>query len=195
MKAQAFDHICIAVRDLAQARAQYEDLLGLTLDGIHYGPTEAKAWAKKVAKDFISYATEGQGIGRRAIAVKDAKTDDDSTDRVEPLTMKPVSVKIRLIAKSTIEDLSKVTYKRALGISEYEVLKVESGTYPYKTLRLAVLLVENRKIQKRVVNRKIGTVRHLTLVPLSKYQSLERLETVDELEVNFGLPIMITNLD
>jgi hypothetical protein len=82
-----------------------------------------------------------------------------------------------------------------LGISEYEVLEVDSGEYPFKRLRLAELLVEDRKIQKRVVNREIGAIRHLTLVPLSKYQSLERLETVDDLEVNFDLPVMITNLD
>ncbi|MFH1034571.1 MAG: VOC family protein [Pseudomonadota bacterium] len=41
MKAQAIDHICIAVKDLAQARRQYEDLLGLTLDGIYEAPSES----------------------------------------------------------------------------------------------------------------------------------------------------------
>ena len=41
MQAQAIDHICIAVKDLRQARRQYEDLLGLTLHGLYEAPSES----------------------------------------------------------------------------------------------------------------------------------------------------------
>jgi methylmalonyl-CoA/ethylmalonyl-CoA epimerase len=41
LKAQAIDHICIAVKDLAQARRQYEDILGLSLHGIYEAPSES----------------------------------------------------------------------------------------------------------------------------------------------------------
>lgn len=41
MKASAIDHICLAVRDLAAARQQYEGLLGLTLDGLYEAPSES----------------------------------------------------------------------------------------------------------------------------------------------------------
>ena len=172
-------------------------------DGIHYGPTKAKAWAKDVAQDFIQYATDGLGVGRKALELDEATPDEDQnsegkrvpTATIAEIGMEPVSLKIRLVAKSVVTDLSKVTYKRALGIAEYEVLKVHSGHYPFKRLRLAELLVENRKIQWGVVNRKIGgKPRDLTLVPLSKYPGLERLETVDDLEINFDLPLMITKL-
>ena len=36
-------------------------------DGIHYGPTEAKAWAEVVVKDFIKYAG-AEAVGRKALA-------------------------------------------------------------------------------------------------------------------------------
>ena len=41
MQAQAIDHICIAVKDLAAARRQYEGLLGLKLDGVYEAPSES----------------------------------------------------------------------------------------------------------------------------------------------------------
>lgn len=41
MQAQAIDHICIAVKDLNQARRQYEDILGLTLHGMYEAPSES----------------------------------------------------------------------------------------------------------------------------------------------------------
>ncbi|MBI4797643.1 MAG: VOC family protein [Desulfarculus sp.] len=41
MKAQAIDHVCIAVKDLSQARRQYEDILGLELHGLYQAPSES----------------------------------------------------------------------------------------------------------------------------------------------------------
>lgn len=38
-------------------------------DGIHYGPDEARTWARTVARDFQAYMTSGPGMSRRAIPV------------------------------------------------------------------------------------------------------------------------------
>jgi hypothetical protein len=183
------------------ATTDYTDPFPQT-DGIHYGPDKARAWAKDVAKEFINYATEGKGVGRRALAVDPSEAvpnqnlvNEDNLQPKEVIGKEPVTVSMRLIAKSIVDDISEVTYRRAIGISEYEVLSVSKGSYPFKKLRLAEFVVEKRVIVKRVVNRRIGKVRDLTLVPLSNYESLERLETVDDLEINFDLPVMIPKFD
>ncbi|KIX12355.1 VOC family protein [Dethiosulfatarculus sandiegensis] len=41
MKPKAVDHICIAVRDLARARARYEEVLGFKPDGVYEAPSES----------------------------------------------------------------------------------------------------------------------------------------------------------
>lgn len=41
MKATEIDHICFAVRNLEQARAQYEGMFGLEPDGIYEAPSES----------------------------------------------------------------------------------------------------------------------------------------------------------
>ncbi len=68
MKTQAFDHICIAVRDLAQAQAQYEDLLGLTLDGIYEAPSEsirvARYYLNDVALELMEPMTPDCEVAR-----------------------------------------------------------------------------------------------------------------------------------
>ena len=68
MKALAFDHICIAVNDLDQAMAQYEDLLGLELAGIYEAPSEsirvARYYLKDVALELMEPLTPDCEVGR-----------------------------------------------------------------------------------------------------------------------------------
>lgn len=189
-------------------------------DGIHYGPEEAGAWANCVAEDIIRYATEGEGVGRRAMAVlpegeqpeeehpstaesgQSGATEDrglppppsDEATHEAP-GKDPVTLRIKLTAKSTIGDINEVTYRRAWAIDEYEVLSVDAGHYPYKKLRLAEFIVNNRRIVSAVQERALETVRSLEVVPLSNYPTLEQVETVDDLEADFSLPIFTPNLD
>lgn len=183
------------------AVTQYTDPFPQT-DGIHYGSEDATNWAKLVAKDFIEFATDGDGIGRKALAleatetaVPDAVAPTSGSDTVQTLGNDPISVRMKLIAKSSIEEINEVTYRRAWAIDEYEVISVDAGHYPFKKLRLAELIVENRKIVPSVQNRPIGTPRNLQVVPLSKYPGLNQLELVDELPIDFDLPILTPMID
>ncbi|MGK0187585.1 MAG: hypothetical protein ACI9R3_003373 [Verrucomicrobiales bacterium] len=195
------------------AVTHFEDPFPQT-DGIHYGPDDARNWAKVVAKDFIKFATDGDGIGRKALTVVEDEppaTKKESAqplaDRAEPadslaptrerrespapvLSNAPIVVRMKLIAKSTITDINEVTYKRAWAIDEYKVLTVEKGFYPFKTVRLAELIVDNRKIVKSMQSRPLGSIRDLKIVPLNKYPGLSQLEAVDDLPIDFDLPIL-----
>ncbi|MCB1097719.1 MAG: hypothetical protein KDN22_19260 [Verrucomicrobiae bacterium] len=182
-------------------------------DGIHYGSEDAKPWAELVAKDFIAFATDGDGIGRKALVVDEptekrksprsqapgppiASTQERANPKAgEALSNDPISVRMKLIAKSTITDINEVTYKRAWAIDEYEVISVDRGSYPFKTVRLAEFIVENRKIVSSVQNRPLGAFRNLDVVPLSKYPGLNQLEVVDDLPINFDLPILTPSID
>jgi len=105
MQAQAVDHICIAVRDLAAARRHYEEILGLSLDGLYQAPSEsirvARYYLGEVALELmepmndtcevarflkakgegvflISYRVEDVEEGLREIQAKGYKTIDQA---------------------------------------------------------------------------------------------------------------------
>ena len=61
MKAKAIDHICIAVKDLARARRQYEGLLGLSLDGLYEAPSESIRVARYYLNDVALELMEPMG--------------------------------------------------------------------------------------------------------------------------------------
>lgn len=205
-------------------------------DGIHYGPTKARAWAELVAKDFIHYAGQDGGVRHTIkssqpnrvvrdqppvvsnnlemtvkVPLKKAKADsskpqddveaslknnipEDDYDNIKPPGNEDFVVDIKLIQKSTIGSINEVVYNRAWSICEYEVLAVRRGYYPYRKLRLAEFIVNNRRVVKTVRDRKIGEVRYLKLEPLSNYPNLERLQTIDNLELNLDLPIYTPSL-
>ena len=64
MKAQAIDHICIAVKDLASARKAYEETLGLELALQYEAPSEkikvARYYLGEVALELME-DTDGRG--------------------------------------------------------------------------------------------------------------------------------------
>lgn len=101
-----------------------------------------------------------------------------------------VQVKLKLVKKSQIEHLNEVTYSSAFGLYEYEVQEVFKGNYPYKTLRLAHMIVLNKKFTGP--NKfEPGDVYHLTLVKMNKYPSLQRVQMIDQLDLNLDLPVYI----
>jgi hypothetical protein len=104
-----------------------------------------------------------------------------------------LELKLRLVGKSVIEHPNEVTYNNAFAVYEYEVLDVQKGTYPYKKIRVAHMIMMNRK-PTFPAKFKTGSKYYLTVVPLSQYPALERVQMVDQLSLNFDLPIFITKL-
>lgn len=68
MKATDIDHICIAVRDLNQARKQYEDILGLT----PHGEYEASSESIRVVRYYL---------GEVALELMEPMNDDCEVSR------------------------------------------------------------------------------------------------------------------
>ncbi len=68
MRAQAIDHICIAVKDLKMARLQYEGMLGLTPDGVYEAPSEsirvARYYLGEVALELMEPLNEECEVAR-----------------------------------------------------------------------------------------------------------------------------------
>ncbi len=92
MQAQAIDHICIAVRDLNQARRQYEDILGLTPHGLYEAPSEsirvARYYLGQVALELMEpmnddcevarfLRSKGEGVFLMAYRVPDVQAGLD----------------------------------------------------------------------------------------------------------------------
>jgi hypothetical protein len=105
-------------------------------------------------------------------------------------TSEEVSVQIVLRAKSTIENLSEVSYDNAFSLYEYEVVKIEDGEYPYDKIRVAHMVVLHKKFTG-ARNFEVGKTYHLTLVKQSKYPRLERVQLDDDLPMDLDLPIYI----
>ncbi len=150
-------------------------------DGIHYGPTEAAAWAEIVAPDAISFLKTGPSpripkatvppIAPRARIVEDDPTEADSS---------ALTAEIRLVRKSDFTTPSEITYNNALAIYEWEILRVIEGTHSSKRILVAHQVVKGRKITPER-DLKLGKTYIVQLVPLSDYPSVESWQTIDKI--------------
>ncbi|NNE93353.1 MAG: hypothetical protein HKN23_17045 [Verrucomicrobiales bacterium] len=182
-------------------------------DGIHYGPIEARQWASRVVSDFNVYMKINSSYASKVpLRATPIKVSPQSTaaflavekskinEQVEPVVNakldpnQPVELKLRLVAKSTIQNLNEAPYRHALGVFEYEVVKDLRGNYPLKKIRVAHGVVFNRRFTS-AARRKIGDEIALELVPLSKYPNLNTWHTVDSLRANFDLPLYTPRLN
>ncbi len=168
-------------------------------DGIHYGPTEARQWAQRVASDFVSYAG-GEAAGRRALAPDEAFRDQVAEVRratpVDPdeIAWGEIDVQIRLKAKTVLPAKSEVTYRSCCTLSEYGVPMVRSGPYPYATLRVAHLGVYNRRVTAKA-RYPLGTVRSWRMVPIERYSYFQRLQLADDLDPDLDKPVYVIKQD
>ena len=206
-------------------------------DGIHYGPNEATAWSRLVARDVIVYSGRVPG-SRRAVAERaeagraggsakgrgfwdifrrkrPARSTGDTAAKAPPGLLStdnqippggaaaswsatlpaedPLEVEVTLKQKSAIPNLAEVTYRSALGIFEYEVVAVNRGTYEPRTIRIAHLVVMNN--QYTAINeRPLGYAMTLQVERLSRYPNLEKIQTVDDLEAAYDLPVFVPKL-
>ncbi|MCB1066392.1 MAG: SGNH/GDSL hydrolase family protein, partial [Verrucomicrobiae bacterium] len=74
---------------------------------------------------------------------------NSDSGKVAPTTLDAqpaeVDLTLRLLEKSTLQNLSDVPYNHALGVYEYEVVSDQMGNYPLKKIRVAHGIVFNRK--------------------------------------------------
>ena len=162
-------------------------------DGIHYGPTEARQWARIVADDFVHYARSRGNVPPEAV-------DDPSGLAVHEKDEEPgisrdvewgeIDVTIQLKTKTNLPPKSIVTYKSCLVLYEYEVIEVHSGYYPFATIRVAHYGVLNRKATAKA-RYNIGAERSWQIVPLDRYPSMLRLQMIDDLDSDFQKPIYV----
>ena len=168
-------------------------------DGIHYGPTEAKAWAEVVVKDFIKYAG-AEAVGRKALDPNEPFDDKlykiKKAEPVDPSTIVwgEIDVQVKLKTKTLMPHVKSVTYRSCLVLYEYEVIKVDSGYYPYETLRIAHFGVYDRKYTSKSRYR-VGYEKAWKLMPLNAYPSISRIQMFDDLEIDFDKPIYFIKQD
>jgi len=117
----------------------------------------------------------------------------DDPGVVPPAEWMPVVASLRLIRKSAVEHLNSVTYHNCLVLYEYEVLNLDKGEYPYRTIRVAETGVFSRR-RMPALDYEIGKERSLKLDPLSFYPTLEQWQLNDDLEVRIELPIFIPSM-
>jgi hypothetical protein len=204
-------------------------------DGIHYGPTEANAWSRLVARDLTAYAkgrgggavassTPRRGLfgrllgdrsGSRAVPARASSggpppgEPKETVRRAEPAapaqriagtaTDRPdddggeLEIEIALRQKSEARSLAEITYRSALGIFEYDVIRIHRGSYSSKTIRIAHLIVRNN--QYTSINRwPLGHRKSLLVERLARYPNLLKLQTFDDLEPAYDLPVFVPKL-
>ncbi|MCB1229612.1 MAG: SGNH/GDSL hydrolase family protein [Verrucomicrobiae bacterium] len=123
-------------------------------------------------------------------AAEPASVDPSALIKQAPV----VDLTLRLLEKSTLQNLSDVPYSHALGVYEYEVVEDKLGNYPLKKIRVAHGIVFNRKFTS-ISRIEPGHEISLRLVPLSQYRSLQTWQTDDDLRPTFELPLYTSTLD
>ncbi len=156
-------------------------------DGIHYGPTEAAAWAEMVARDAIPYLKKAQPAPRakevaavvppKARIVQDEPAEEDSA---------ALTAEIRLVKKSDFATPAEITYNNALAVYEWEILRIIDGTHSARRILVAHTVVRNRKITAER-DLKMGKTYIVQLVPLSTYPAVEHWEMIDKIGVESDL--------
>jgi hypothetical protein len=172
-------------------------------DGIHYGPAEARGWAEKVSSHFNEFMKVAPPASTktlvRAVPLQSPPKErfaDRAAGGVEASSDLPgeVALRIKLEAKSGIENPAELDYANALGLYEYQVVKDLRGNYPFDKIRIAQGIVFGRKLTG-AAKAEIGSETELVLVPLSRYKNLSTWQMVDDLRPNFEIPIYTPKLD
>lgn len=172
-------------------------------DGIHYGPAEARGWAEKVSSHFNDFM-KGAPPSSTKVLVRAVPLQSPPKERfadkepggfeASPDLPGEVALRIKLEAKSGIENPAELDYANALGLYEYQVVKDLRGNYPLDKIRIAQGIVFGRKLTG-AAKAEIGSETELVLVPLSKYKNLSTWQLIDDLRPNFEIPIYTPKLD
>ncbi len=154
------------------------------------GMAEPEVTVGSTSKVPASSETASTQVGAPRTTEESKVAAPGNLDLAETKASDEVQVKLKLLKKSQINHLNEVIYSSAFGLFEYEVEEVLAGTYPHKTLRIAHMIVLNKEFTGP--NRFTpGKSYHLTLVKMDKYPSLQRIQMVDQLELDLDLPIYV----
>lgn len=165
-------------------------------DGIHYGPTEARAWAKSVAGDLVGFLKGGKGQGRKALPADTKEYAKEVTEvrRAMPVQRaagdQPFRAELKLLRKS--EPPKRADYKNALGVYEYQVVRVFSGSYPYDRVHVARRIILNRR-ETAVVEIPVGSTATLPLDPIADHPDLQRMQMADSLPNSGDYPLFVVD--
>jgi hypothetical protein len=157
-------------------------------DGIHYGPTESAQWAQRVAADALGWLPKAKGrtgVAEAKETIRKAKAVESADNTLD--------VDLELAVKSEFAAPREITYRNGLAIYEYEVKKVHRGSYAGRRIRVAHMVMQNRKVLS-TTKWAPGKRVQLELVPLSTYPNLEKIETLDSLPEAPDLPIYTPKL-
>jgi hypothetical protein len=104
-----------------------------------------------------------------------------------------LDIEVKLVTKSPLKSLRDIDYSYCFAVNEYEVVKVNSGYYPYQRIRIARVVMWSKALKPRVINESIGHRPRggWELVPMSRYPRFERMQLVDELPIELNLPVYI----
>ena len=191
-------------------------------DGIHYGPTEARAWGQLVAADFSNFTgnlssrgvvvAKAEPIENEPVVVRAVPIEEPEEKLVPRPTERPlppaanwtpnalgsngsVVMEMELVAKSEMpKHTSEFTYRRALAVYEWKVIRCSSKNYPLENIRVAHMVYIDKKFTaaSRYEPGKRFTVE---LVPLSRYPSLHKLQRIETLPFNPEIPLFISKLN
>jgi len=108
-----------------------------------------------------------------------------------------VELEVKLVEKSELKSLRSVDYSYCFAMNEYEVLRVNSGYYPHKRIRIARVVMWNKKVNQRVLDEAVGSSPRggWKLVPMSNYPRFEKMQIVDDLSLAPELPVYMISFE
>ena len=158
-----------------------------------------KAAAKKriakldaVEKDKVEKAEEQ----KKVVSAKEAPAPDVFKVKRAKSSTAPsdeVNVDIKLVGISKTPAKNQINYGKALAIYEWEVTKVNAGTYTPKTIRIAHTVYWNGK-STSAAKWEAGRTWSLDLKVLSAYPQVEQWQTFDDLDINTELPVYLPKM-
>ncbi len=148
----------------------------------------ARAAAEKKAQALASAAAKPKAAEASAPDVYKVKRAKSSTAPSDA-----VSVDIKLIGISKTPAKNQINYGKALAVYEWEVVKVRSGTYEPKNIRIAHTVYWGGK-PTSAAGWKIGRTWSLDLKVLSAYPQVAQWQTFNDLDVNLELPVYLPKM-
>ncbi|MFT4546485.1 MAG: hypothetical protein ACI8XO_001042 [Verrucomicrobiales bacterium] len=105
-----------------------------------------------------------------------------------------VVLSLELLKPSTLESPQATPGGKALGLFEYRVLAVESGSYPNEKIRIAHGIVWDGRFTG-IARKEAGWSTSIELVPIATYPTLMNLPLENDLSADSDIPIYVPKLD
>lgn len=108
-----------------------------------------------------------------------------------------IELEVKLLEKSELKSLRDVDYSYCFAMNEYEVVRVNGGYYPHERIRIARVVMWNKKVNQHVLDEAVGSSPRggWKLVPMSKYPRFEKMQMVNELSLDLERPVYIISFE